>query len=158
MAKLRFFSTASRTRAVLPLRSQSRYKHFLVKHLNSASPPESHFGPTTYTPGTLEPGKNYYWRVDEFDGSTTHRGDIWSFTTAVDGGGVRAEYFRGMDFNNHVLTRIDPQINFNWPDGTAPDDAIGAGAYSVRWTGEIEVAFTETCILFPIEFSCFYTD
>ncbi len=35
----------------------------------------------TYTPGSLELGKTYYWRVDEFDGAATHKGDIWSFTT-----------------------------------------------------------------------------
>jgi len=35
---------------------------------------------TTYTPGTLEPEKTYYWRVDEFDGLVTHKGDVWSFT------------------------------------------------------------------------------
>lgn len=101
-------------------------------------------GLTTYTPEPLERGKNYYWRVDEFDGSAIHTGDVWSFATAVTGGGVRAEYFRGMDLSNHVLTRIDPQIQFNWPEGTAPDDVVGAGAFSVRWTGEIEAAFTET--------------
>jgi len=38
-------------------------------------------GPTTYTPEALEPGKVYYWRVDEFDGSDTYKGDVWSFTT-----------------------------------------------------------------------------
>ena len=37
--------------------------------------------PTTYTPAGLQLGKTYYWRVDEFDGSTTHKGDVWSFTT-----------------------------------------------------------------------------
>jgi hypothetical protein len=36
---------------------------------------------TTYTPGTLEFDKTYYWRVDEFDVVTTHKGDIWSFKT-----------------------------------------------------------------------------
>ena len=36
---------------------------------------------TFFTPGTLEMDKTYYWRVDEFDGATTNRGDIWSFTT-----------------------------------------------------------------------------
>jgi hypothetical protein len=36
---------------------------------------------TTYSPGALELDKTYYWRVDEFDGATTHKGDIWSFTT-----------------------------------------------------------------------------
>jgi hypothetical protein len=38
-------------------------------------------GPTTYTPDSLESGKVYYWRVDEFDGSDTYKGDVWSFTT-----------------------------------------------------------------------------
>ena len=36
---------------------------------------------TTYSPETLELGKTYYWRIDEFDGDATNKGDIWSFTT-----------------------------------------------------------------------------
>ncbi len=36
---------------------------------------------TTYTPGTLEIDKVYYWRIDEFDGVVTHKGDVWSFRT-----------------------------------------------------------------------------
>jgi hypothetical protein len=39
---------------------------------------------TSYTPGTLELGKTYYWRVDESDGATTYKGDIWSFATMPD--------------------------------------------------------------------------
>jgi hypothetical protein len=35
----------------------------------------------TYTPATLESDKTYYWRVDEFDGTATHTGETWSFTT-----------------------------------------------------------------------------
>jgi hypothetical protein len=38
-------------------------------------------GPTTYTPGTLQMAKTYYWRVDEFDVVETHKGAVWSFTT-----------------------------------------------------------------------------
>jgi hypothetical protein len=37
---------------------------------------------TTKNPGALEPGKTYYWRVDEFNPPTTVKGDVWSFTTA----------------------------------------------------------------------------
>ena len=37
-----------------------------------------------YTPSALEPGKTYYWRVDQFDGVTTHKGDVWSFETLPD--------------------------------------------------------------------------
>jgi hypothetical protein len=38
-------------------------------------------GTTTYNPGPLKLAKTYYWRVDAFDGTTTHKGEIWSFTT-----------------------------------------------------------------------------
>jgi hypothetical protein len=38
-------------------------------------------GPTTYTAGTLELGKVYYWRVDEDDAVNIYKGDVWSFTT-----------------------------------------------------------------------------
>jgi len=99
-------------------------------------------GIKTYTPGILESGKTYYWRVDEFDAVTTYKGDVWSFTTAGPGGGVRADYFKGRNLLNLALTRVDPQINFIW-DG-APDEAVGEDNFSVRWTGEVEAAFTET--------------
>jgi regulation of enolase protein 1 (concanavalin A-like superfamily) len=40
---------------------------------------------TTYTPtAALAKGTTYYWRVDEKDATTTHKGDVWSFTTIAD--------------------------------------------------------------------------
>ena len=41
---------------------------------------------TTYNPGSLQKGTTYYWRVDQFDGVETHKGDVWSFTTLPDVG------------------------------------------------------------------------
>jgi len=38
-------------------------------------------GTATYIPSTLKLAKTYYWRVDEFDVTDTHKGDVWSFTT-----------------------------------------------------------------------------
>ena len=38
-------------------------------------------GTATYKPGPLEREKVYYWRIDEFDGIVTYKGDIWGFTT-----------------------------------------------------------------------------
>ncbi|HUT44724.1 MAG TPA: LamG-like jellyroll fold domain-containing protein [Sedimentisphaerales bacterium] len=38
-------------------------------------------GVTSYTPSQLKLAKTYYWRVDEFDGDATYKGDVWSFTT-----------------------------------------------------------------------------
>ena len=34
---------------------------------------------TTYIPGPLELDKTYYWRIDEYDGVTTHKGDVLTF-------------------------------------------------------------------------------
>jgi len=106
-------------------------------------------GNTRFKPGTLELEKTYYWRVDESDGIETHKGDIWSFTIMRAGGGLRADYYKGMNFENLVLTRLDPQINFNWGDPGGPDPAVGEDDFSARWTGEVEVAFTETYTFYP---------
>jgi len=99
-------------------------------------------GITTYALNTLESDKTYYWRIDEFDGVTTYKGDVWSFTTAGVTGGVRADYYKGMNFENHVLTRTDPQIDFSW-GAAEPAPLVGADSFSVRWTGEVEAVFTE---------------
>jgi len=38
-------------------------------------------GVANYTPSQLKLAKTYYWRVDEFDGVATYKGEVWSFTT-----------------------------------------------------------------------------
>ncbi|MBN2313926.1 MAG: hypothetical protein JXM79_08340, partial [Sedimentisphaerales bacterium] len=38
-------------------------------------------GAPNHRPGPLELEKVYYWRVDEFDGFGTFKGEVWSFTT-----------------------------------------------------------------------------
>jgi hypothetical protein len=48
-----------------------------VKNATGALPQ----GYVIYDPGPLKMAKTYYWRVDEFDGIATHKGDVWSFTT-----------------------------------------------------------------------------
>ena len=100
-------------------------------------------GDRTYDPGTLEIGKLYYWRVDEFDGVTTHKGDVWSFTTIRPGGGIRAQYYRGGSLSGSpVINTKDANINFNWA-AESPDTMLDVESFSVRWTGELEVEFSE---------------
>ena len=48
-----------------------------VNNTAGGSPQESN----TYVPGLLESGKFYYWRVDEYDGLATYKGEVWSFST-----------------------------------------------------------------------------
>jgi hypothetical protein len=104
---------------------------------------------TTYNPGPLEYKKTYYWRVDEFDIATTHKGDVWSFTTAGADGGLKGDYYAGTDLRNLVLTRTDPQINFSW-GSDSPDPLVDADYFSVRWTGEVEAAYTETYTFYTL--------
>jgi hypothetical protein len=106
-------------------------------------------GTATYDPGTLEFEKTYYWRVDEHDGISEYKGDVWSFKTAKDGGGLLAEYYSDDNLMNLVLTRTDPQINFNWGDPGSPDPTIEDDNFSVRWTGEVEAGYTETYTFYP---------
>jgi hypothetical protein len=115
-------------------------------------------GLLTYDPGPLELDKTYYWRVDESDGTNMYTGDVWSFKTAKEGGGLRGDYYNWNDpsfvggggmpgpvqaWTTLALTRTDPQIDFSWGDGS-PDAAIGVDQFSARWTGEVEAAYTET--------------
>jgi hypothetical protein len=46
-------------------------------------------GPASYKPASLEPEKVYYWRVDEFDGLTTYKGNVWGFTTPSAAGSLQ---------------------------------------------------------------------
>ena len=41
-------------------------------------------------PGGLNPGKTYYWRIDEVEsgGGNTYKGDVWSFTATISGLGT----------------------------------------------------------------------
>jgi len=103
---------------------------------------------TTYAPGTLELDKAYYWRIDEFGAAGLQKGQVWSFTTAGTGGGVRADYYMGMDLRNHALRRIDPQINFNW-GLSGPDKAVGDDNFSIRWIGELDVPISGTYSFYP---------
>ncbi|MCU0916700.1 MAG: PA14 domain-containing protein, partial [Planctomycetes bacterium] len=103
-------------------------------------------------PGTLQPNKTYYWRVDEFLGPVTHKGSVWSFTTAGPGGGLKAEYFGNRDLSGApAVTRTDPKIDFNWGSGNtpgqhSPDAKVPVNDFSARWTGELTVDLTDTYV------------
>lgn len=49
--------------------------------VESAAIPIAVVTSSRYDPCGIELGKTYYWRVDEYDGLATYKGDIWQFTT-----------------------------------------------------------------------------
>jgi regulation of enolase protein 1 (concanavalin A-like superfamily) len=93
-------------------------------------------------PENLDLDKTYYWRIDEraSDGAL-HKGDVWSFTTVSRaGGGLKGEYYDNTDLaGDPVLTRIDPQIDFDWGLDTPDPNITNVDAFSIRWTGQIEI-------------------
>jgi hypothetical protein len=98
-----------------------------------------------YDPGTLDLNQTYYWRVDEFKGATTDRGQVWSFTTRGEGGGVEAEYFAGMELaGDPIETRIESNINLN-----ASGEVVGGleDQVSARWRANLEAPLTEPVTL-----------
>ncbi|MBZ5671627.1 MAG: glycoside hydrolase family 3 C-terminal domain-containing protein [Acidobacteriia bacterium] len=62
-----------------------------------------------------------------------------AFHTAGDASteGLKAEYFPNKDVSGKpVLTRIDPQIQFDW-NAAAPAKGVPMKAFAVRWTGTL---------------------
>ncbi|MHC4581588.1 MAG: PA14 domain-containing protein, partial [Planctomycetota bacterium] len=92
---------------------------------------------TDFALDTLEAGKTYYWRVDEFDIVTTHKGDVWNFTITTGEGGLKGEYFNNVSLSGEpAFTRIDPEVNFNWGSG-GPGAPLPDNGWSARWTADL---------------------
>ncbi|MGB2866091.1 MAG: LamG domain-containing protein [Sedimentisphaerales bacterium] len=94
---------------------------------------------TTYDPGPLVENATYYWRVDEFDGLATYKGDVWSFKTRPvititdpdligwwkfdEGFGDTALDWSG--YENHATFGGDPQWVEGIMDGALDLDGMG---------------------------------
>jgi len=64
-------------------------------------------GKAPYSPGPLELEKVYYWRVDEFDGAATYKGDVWGFTTPGAVGNPQPAY-SAMDVQRNAMLSWTP--------------------------------------------------
>jgi len=102
---------------------------------------------TGYAPGILELEKTYYWRVDEFDGSMTHTGDVWSFTTTLKGlGTVVMDMWEDITGSTLDLLLDSPSYpdSPTWSDELtrfSTDDSIGDN-YGARIHGWLYVPLT----------------
>lgn len=52
-------------------------------------------------------------------------------------GGLTARYYRGMNFDTLVATRIDSLVDFNWDN--IPPAGLPHDNYSIRWEGSVKV-------------------
>jgi hypothetical protein len=94
--------------------------------------------------GILEAETAYYWVVDEYDAANNKtEGDVWSFTTMGAGGGVKAEYFGGVNPGGEpCLEQIEDTIDHSWGQ-----DEVACGLtdqVSARWTADLEIVVADT--------------
>ncbi len=55
--------------------------------------------------------------------------------------GLLGEYFHGSPsdpWQNLVMERQDPTVDFSWGDGSPEQGIVNANGFTVRWMGEIE--------------------
>ena len=77
------------------------------------------------------------WRLGLVGGMT-----VAVAALAQDGAGLTGEYYGDKEFKELKLTRIDPEVNFDWKNG-APDPALPEDGFSIRWTGQVAPAYSE---------------
>jgi beta-glucosidase len=62
---------------------------------------------------------------------------VYHLSGDASGPGLKGEYFANTDFSGKpVLTRVDPQIQFDW-FAAASVPGLSAKAYAIRWTGTL---------------------
>jgi len=77
----------------------------------------------------LQLNRTYYWRVDEIDATTTHAGDVWSFTTTRAGlGTITMDVWENVT-GDHTLVNL---LN----DGRYPDSPTRSEALTRFSTAE----------------------
>jgi hypothetical protein len=64
-------------------------------------------------------------------------------TVVGTGSGLAAIYYDNQDFSGKSISRVDPQVNFDWGNGS-PDAAIAPDTFSARWTGQVQAQKSET--------------
>lgn len=85
---------------------------------------------------------NLLWSGSDGVRTLIPREALYASAVRTEGTGLRAEYFEGENFE--ILRAVHPaeNVNFDWGE-RAPDPAVPADHFSVRWTGWLEAPTTD---------------
>lgn len=89
---------------------------------------------------TSSKNKSIYYDVDSLAVRALPNPAVAPYGT---GTGLTGTYFNAPDFTNPKVTRLDSRLNFDW-GLSAPDPALGADNFTVRWEGTVQPRFDET--------------
>jgi hypothetical protein len=59
------------------------------------------------------------------------------------GNGLKAEYYKGADFDTLKYTQIDSRIDFEWGALSPNTITLGNDNFSVRWSGQVQPVYSE---------------
>jgi hypothetical protein len=95
----------------------------------------------TYTPAAGYQGMDSftYTATDSLTNSSPATVNI---VVGTAGTGLTGSYYDNMDFTSLRATQTNQTVNFDW--GSTPPNGLGAGTYSVRWTGQVLAPETGT--------------
>jgi fibronectin type 3 domain-containing protein len=104
-----------------------------------------------FTDDTVAPNSTFFYRLRAYNsfngGSYSAYTNVASATTSPNpvgaGDGVQAVYYNNIDFTGATVRRIDPQINFDWGNGSPVPGPIAADTFSAVWTGVVRPQFSE---------------
>ncbi|MHC4693937.1 MAG: PA14 domain-containing protein, partial [Planctomycetota bacterium] len=124
-----------------------------------ASTFKGRFDPNFYGPVDLATGQLYYWAIDEVNNlgppPGIWKGPTWMFRAAGAAGGLLGLYYHWdpatlppvpafppypgppNPFQVFVMSRLDPEINFNWGSGS-PHPDINKDYFACKWIGYVE--------------------
>lgn len=91
-------------------------------------------GNESYSPSLVE-NKTYYWRIDEFDGTTIHTGAIWRFTTTYSPEPISNPY-PADDAENVIL-----DVQLSWDAG---ERAVNHQVYFGEESGNLPLVSEQT--------------
>jgi hypothetical protein len=67
----------------------------------------------------------------------------YTYSVISESKGLKGEYFNNKDLSGPpVLTRIDPNINFDWGNDK-PHPSVNSDNFSVRWSGQVKPLYSE---------------
>jgi hypothetical protein len=102
---------------------------------------------TSYDAADLQAGQRYYFaiRAENNVGASDYSKYAMITMPGTGGGGdgLSATYFNNRNFTGTTVSRIDPQVEFDWGSGS-PAPLIARGTFSAQWTGQIVSPATGT--------------
>jgi hypothetical protein len=111
---------------------------------DSPQPPNPNVDSRGFAYAAITPDGKYVLQGSNLWGNTKYAGQTSGLRlSAGNGQGLQGDYFPNTSLSGSpAYSEIDQTVGFSWGN-TAPDPSLTAGAFSVRWTGQVQALANE---------------